>query len=452
MAGTQPARGTRDFLPDDIRRREYVVGVVRDVYERYGFEPLETPAFENIETLLGKYGEEGNKLIFKILRRGEHEGTGEADLALRYDLTVPLARVVAQYQSELPRFFKRYQIQPVWRADRPARGRFREFYQCDIDAIGSTSLVVESELLAAVTDVLRRLGFGHFTIRLNDRRVLTALLESFGIPAPRHADVLVGIDKLDKIGTDGVRQELVERGVEAEAVGACVAFFDAFPLRQDARSEAVAALTAQIGVEQGKWLTDLLALADTTSAGRHIVVDPSLARGLSYYTGAIMEIAVPDLAGSLGGGGRYDNLIGMFLGRDIPACGFSLGLERIIVVMTERDMFPARVSRGAVDVTVVYLGDEQRAEALALASELRVERLRVDIYPEAARKLEKPLKYASSRQVPVMAIVGSDEQARGEVTVRDLQTRQQESPTRAAAAARIAQIVRLAPVADAAIR
>lgn len=445
MPGTQPARGTRDFLPDDIRRREYVVGVIREVYEKYGFEPLETPAFENIETLLGKYGEEGNKLIFKILKRGEHEGTGEADLALRYDLTVPLARVVAQYQNELPRFFKRYQIQPVWRADRPARGRFREFYQCDIDAIGSSSLVIESELLAAVSDVLGRLGFENFTIRLNDRRVLTALLDSFGIPAANHGDVLVGIDKLDKVGTDGVRKELAERGVDEAAVSACVAFFETFPLRREARAEAVAALCARIGEEHARCLTDLLALAENTSAGRHIVVDPSLARGLSYYTGAIMEIAVPDLAGSLGGGGRYDNLIGMFLGRDIPACGFSLGLERIIVVMAERHMFPARVSRGAVDVTVVYLGDEQRVGALVLASELRAQQLRVDIYPEAARKMEKPLKYASSRQVPVMAILGGDEQARGEVTVRDLHTRQQESPTRAAAAARIAQIVRLAP-------
>src|SRR6188472_109315 len=178
---TQPARGTRDFLPEDVRRREYVTGIVRRVYERYGFEPLETPAFENIATLTGKYGDEGNKLIFKILRRGEHEGTGEADLALRYDLTVPLARVVAQYQNELPRFFKRYQVQPVWRADRPARGRFREFYQCDIDAIGSTSPLVEVEQLSAVSEVLQRLGFTDFTIQLNHRELLTALLGAAGI-------------------------------------------------------------------------------------------------------------------------------------------------------------------------------------------------------------------------------------------------------------------------------
>src|SRR2546429_4971981 len=185
-AKTQPARGMRDFLPADVRKREYVIGVIKSVYECYGFEPLETPAVENIETVMGKYGEEGNQLIFKILKRGEHEKTGEADLALRYDLTVPLARVVAQYQNELPKFFKRYQIQPVWRADRPARGRFREFYQCDVDAVGSTSLVVEAELLGAVSEVLTRLGFGDFRVRLNHRRLLTALLESAGVGAQMH--------------------------------------------------------------------------------------------------------------------------------------------------------------------------------------------------------------------------------------------------------------------------
>src|SRR5437588_7789322 len=203
-AKTQPARGMRDFLPADVRRREYVIGVVREVYERYGFEPLETPAVENIETLLGKYGEEGNQLIFKILKRGEHERTGEADLALRYDLTVPLARVVAEYGDKLPRFFKRYQIQPVWRADRPARGRFREFYQCDVDCIGTRSPVIEAELCAAASDALDALGFRDFIIRLNHRQVLAGLMDAAGIGADRHADALVAIDKLDKIGRAGV--------------------------------------------------------------------------------------------------------------------------------------------------------------------------------------------------------------------------------------------------------
>jgi histidyl-tRNA synthetase len=447
MTSTKPPSGTRDFLPDEIRRRAHVMRVVREVYESYGFEPLETPAFENIETLLGKYGEEGNKLIFKILRRGEHEASGDADLALRYDLTVPLARVVAQYQSELPRFFKRYQIQPVWRADRPARGRFREFYQCDIDAIGSTSPVVEAELIAAVSDVLKRLGFDDFVIRLNHRRALAALLDCSGIEASLHGDALIALDKLDKIGRDGVARELEARGVSPAAVAAAL---DSFAGTGD-RADVDAALARMRGIVSGHAagaqavdeLQMIAGLAGGTAARGRLQVDPSLARGLSYYTGAIMEIAVPDLAGSLGGGGRYDNLVGMFLGRDVPACGFSLGLERIIVVMGERGMFPAKVSRGAVDVMVTFLGEAQRADALKLASELRGERLRVEIYPEASRKLEKPLKYASSRSVPVLAILGEDEHARGEVAVRDLQTRQQESVSRASAAGLIANRVRL---------
>jgi histidyl-tRNA synthetase len=213
MARTEPARGMRDFLPDDVRRREYVIGIIKRVYERYGFEPLETPAVENIDTLMGKYGDEGNQLIFKILKRGEHEASGQADLALRYDLTVPLARVIAHHQSDLPRFFKRYQIQPVWRADRPARGRFREFYQCDVDALGSTSPAIEAELCAAVSDALTELGFTDFKIRLNHRQLLTSLLNGVGISELQHGTALVALDKLDKIGPDGVAHEFEQRGI-----------------------------------------------------------------------------------------------------------------------------------------------------------------------------------------------------------------------------------------------
>src|SRR5687767_11527009 len=211
MSRTEPARGMRDFLPEDVRRREFVIGIVKRVYERYGFEPLETPAVENIETLLGKYGDEGNKLIFKILKRGEHAASGEADLALRYDLTVPLARVVAEYQSKLPKIFKRYQIQPVWRADRPARGRFREFYQCDVDVTGSTSPVVEAELCAAACEAMQTLGFTDAVLRLNHRAVLTGVLDVAGVPADKHGDALVALDKLDKIGLDGVKKEYEAR-------------------------------------------------------------------------------------------------------------------------------------------------------------------------------------------------------------------------------------------------
>ena len=435
---TKPPSGTRDFLPADVRRREHVISVVRRVYERYGFEPLETPAFENIETLIGKYGDEGNKLIFKILKRGEHEASGEADLALRYDLTVPLARVVAQYQNELPKFFKRYQIQPVWRADRPARGRFREFYQCDIDSIGSTAAVAEVEQLSAVSEVLTTLGFRDFTIQLNHRELLSAMLEAADVPAPLHGEALVAIDKLDKIGRDGVLQELTGRGVEARSAAACLAALENVPAFEKlvAGNDRGAAATGRIG--------DILALAADTPAAAHVSFVPRLARGLSYYTGAIMEISVPDLAGSLGGGGRYDNLVGMFLGRDVPACGFSLGLERIIVVMTERGMFPESLAGGAVDVMVSLWNDDARKDALALAGELRRGGLRVDIYPEAD-KLGKQFKYASSRSVPFVTVVGDDERASGNVGVKDLRNGTQESVPRAMAAAYIATRVTANP-------
>jgi histidyl-tRNA synthetase len=419
MQSTKPPSGTRDFLPEDIRRREYVIGVVRGVYERYGYEPLETPAFENIETLLGKYGEEGNKLIFKILKRGEHEASGEADLALRYDLTVPLARVVAQYQNELPKFFKRYQIQPVWRADRPAKGRFREFFQCDIDSIGSTSPVVEVEQLAAVSEVLTTLGFGDFKIRLNHRQELPKLLAKyFGIDeAAKQGEALITLDKLDKIGAEGVADELEKRQLAS-------------------RATSLEGLRDAVGHPAPESLLRIMALCEGTPAARHVAFDPFLARGLSYYTGAIMEISVPDLAGSLGGGGRYDNLVGMFLGRDVPACGFSLGLERIIVVMTERGMFPASVAGGNADVMVTIWNDGAAGDALALARELRGGGLRVDVYPESD-KLGKQFKYASSRNVPFVTIVGDDEKANGTVGVKNMISGDQQTMPRADIAAYI---------------
>ena len=438
MSSTKPPAGTRDFLPDDVRRREHVIRIVREVYERYGFEPLETPAFENIETLLGKYGEEGNKLIFKILKRGEHEASGEADLALRYDLTVPLARVIAQYQNDLPRFFKRYQIQPVWRADRPARGRFREFYQCDIDAVGTTSTLVEVEILAAVSDVLRRLGFEDCVVRLNHRELLRALLSSAGVPPPLRDGALVAIDKLDKIGAPGVRAELVARGIGEGAADDCLRFFEPAVEIDGLRARLVADGEAR-GVQGLDQLREIAEMAGANGA-LPIRVDTSLARGLSYYTGAIMEITVPDLAGSLGGGGRYDNLVGMFLGRDVPACGFSLGLERLLVVMGERQMFPPDVTQGCVDVLVTVWSHETRGDALALAAALRRGGLRVDVYPEAD-KLGKQFKYASARDVPFVAIVGDDERARGEVAIKDLASGEQTTVARTDAAASIARRV-----------
>ena len=448
---TRPARGMRDFLPEDVRRRDYVIGVVEDVYQRYGFEPLETPALENIDTLTGKYGEEGAKLIFKVLRRGERESSGETDLALRYDLTVPLARVVAEHRGRLPKFFKRYQIQPVWRADRPARGRFREFYQCDVDAIGSTSPVVEAELCAAVSDVLQTLGFTDFVLRLNHRGLLRGMLERFGVPAALHDQALVAVDKLDKIGRDGVAAELAQRGIAADAADRVLdAYADAGAVngedvtarnrrRLDRARQHVAG--HDDGTAAVDTLTEIARLCHETSAGAHVTIDPSLARGLSYYTGAIMEVAVPDLAGSLGGGGRYDGLIGMFSGEHIPACGFSLGLERILVVMGERRMFPERVEASAADVMVTLFDREGVADALRLAAELRRIGLHVEVYPEID-KLGKQFKYAGSRAIRFVTVVGSDERAAGHVTVKDMHSGtqtvlpRQETPAWIALAAR----------------
>src|SRR5262245_17959328 len=429
---TEPARGMRDFLPEDVRRREFVIGVIKRVYERYGFEPLETPAAENLETLMGKYGEEGNQLIFKILKRGEHEASGEADLALRYDLTVPLARVIAHHQSKLPRLFKRYQIQPVWRADRPARGRFREFFQCDVDSLGSTSPLIEAELCAAVSDALAGLGFSDFTIRVNHRQLLTSVLTVSGIPEPLHATALVAVDKLDKIGPDGVKAEMESRGISGASASGLLALLREF---RDLGSDSPIPLDAA-GHEAQANLRQIAALARGTGAKDRIQFDPSLARGLSYYTGAIMEINVPDLAGSLGGGGRYDNLVGMFLGQGVPACGLSLGLERILVVMGERGMFPASLPTTPADVMVAVFDAKDAPHALSLGSTLRASGLRVIVYPDAD-KMGKQIKYADTQRIPYVAILGGDEISNGTVTVKDLANQTQTTYDQAAAGAAI---------------
>ncbi len=449
-AKTQPARGMRDFLPEDVRKRDYVIGVVKDVYERYGFEPLETPAAENIETLMGKYGEEGNQLIFKILKRGVHEGTGEADLALRYDLTVPLARVVAEYRDKLPKFFKRYQIQPVWRADRPARGRFREFYQCDVDVLGSQSMIVEAEICAAASEVLVKLGFNDFCVRLNHRKVLTGILGIAGVALDKHDAALIALDKLDKIGRHGVKKEFAAREIDELAGDQLLGFFSdlsslehaaeiaAEDNAQEAFNKAVLGRIVEfvkdneLGARGVDELQSIIEFADAMGIAQRIKIDPSLARGLSYYTGAIMEINVKDLAGSLGGGGRYDNLVGMFLGQEVPACGFSLGLERILVVMNERNMFPAWLDSSPADVMVTIWNKESVAESIKLAQELRAAGLRVDLYPEAD-KLGKQFKYASALGIPYVAVLGPDEIANGQIAIKDMRSGDQQLVTHSAA-------------------
>ncbi len=419
----------RDFLPADIRRREYVIGIIKEVYESYGFEPLETPAVENLETLTGKYGEEGNQLIFKILKRGEklEQSVAEkdlSDLALRYDLTVPLARVIANHTNDLPKFFKRYQIQPVWRADRPARGRYREFYQCDVDAIGSSSMIVEAELCEAVSEILERLGFDDFVIRVNHRTILYAMLETVEIEKEKQTDALVALDKLDKIGKDGVLKELVEHEINENAG---LKLLDLFAnLEMAGNSQSLSQLSEFIGENKiGKQglskLGEILGFANL----ENIKIDVSLARGLSYYTGAIFEINVPDFAGSLAGGGRYDRLIGMFGKEQIPACGFSIGLERILVVMEERGMFPKELNDSSADVLVTVWNEDSIGASLRLASELRRQKLRVLVYPEAD-KLGKQFKYASQINVPFVCVLGETELAENKVTLKNMRTGEQE--------------------------
>jgi histidyl-tRNA synthetase len=460
MASTNPARGMRDFLPADVRKREYVIDIIKEVYESYGFEPLETPAVENIETLMGKYGEEGNQLIFKILKRGEKlvesiesiesvESGGArgldgperldrlSDLALRYDLTVPLARVVANRKNDIPKFFKRYQIQPVWRADRPARGRFREFYQCDVDWIGSSSVVVEVELIKAASEILTRLGFKDFIVRINHREILTDILDTAGVQPELHGDALVAIDKLDKIGSEGVANELASRGVSESASKVLLDIFEQTQrIIGEGKDVNRTIVSNLINIVSNEVLTNIGKVLQY-APDAPIQIDPSLARGLSYYTGAIMEINVPDLAGSLGGGGRYDGLIGMFGKEQIPACGFSLGLERILVVMEEREMFPPEIAESApADVMVTIWSEETVSESLKLAAELRSGGVRVSVYPEAD-KFGKQIKYADAIGVPFVAILGENEMASGQVKLKNMTSGDEELISAAGVAGRI---------------
>lgn len=439
---TKPPSGMRDFLPEDVTRREHVIGAIRAVYGRYGFVPLETPTIENLSTLLGKYGDEGDQLLYRILHRRDglaralaEPGVSQATLAdegLRYDLTVPLARVVAQY--DLPKYFKRYQIQPVWRADRPGKGRFREFYQCDVDITGTTSLVAEAEVCAAVAEVLQALGFADFKIRVNHRQLLRGMMQAAGIDPKHEAAAMIAIDKLDKIGQGGVRDELGERGISSDAAnslmllvltgdGAVEGLFGGATGPKAGLQRVRKQITDPRGIAALDELELLFTLLDATPAGKHACLSLDLARGLGYYTGAIFEIAVPDLAGSLGGGGRYDELVGMFGKKQLPAVGFSLGLERILVVMEERKMFPA-LSAGP-DLVLCWMGVELPA-VLGVAHKLRAQGLKIEVFPEAA-KLGKQLQYADTPGVkaPGVAIVGEEEMKAGEVTIKHLKSGEQ---------------------------
>ncbi len=429
---TKPVSGTRDFLPLDVQRRNYVIRIVEGVYQRYGFEPLETPAMERLETLLGKYGEEGDKLIFRVMKRGEKlqrvlanqpSEDNLADAGLRYDLTVPLARVVAEHRNRLPRFFKRYQIQPVWRADRPAKGRYREFYQCDVDIVGSRSPLVEAEVLNAGAEIFHELGFdqpGDFAMRLNHRAILRGLMEVTGVPDALEGDALVAIDKLDKIGLEGVRKELAQRGVSPEAAEKLLGIMAEAPEEVEAclawLGEQLAG--SQVGSQAVEELAQVVRYAALGPVAPHLKVDPYLARGLSYYTGVIFEVEFPGLSGSGGGGGRYDDLIGMFSNQTIPACGFSLGLERVLLVMAERDMFPEKL-QGQPQVLVTQFDEASIPQSIALAHRLRRAGFQVDLYP-ALDRYGRQFKYADERGIRYALLLGPQEQEKGVVAVKDL--------------------------------
>ena len=454
---TTPASGMRDFLPEDVARRERVFNVIREVFESYGFEPLKTPSLERLSTLEGKYGEEGDKLMFKVMKRGEklvralqQEDPSESDLAdhaLRYDLTVPLARIYSEYRNEFARHFKRYQIQPVWRADRPQKGRFREFYQCDVDVVGSESMMVEAELAAAMSDALHRLGFEDFRIHTNHRQLLAALMQKSGIPEELREEALIAVDKLDKIGVEGVVDELEARGISEASINTLMPLLEqgqqstSPPFDNDATLER---LSDEIGGNEAGQLAvadlrRLMAFSEDGPASDHLFVDPYLARGLSYYTGTIFEIRSDDFSGSLAGGGRYDELIGMFSKESVPACGFSLGVERIFVLMEEREMFDEPTP--PADVLVSVWNEQFAAKSVDVARTLREAGLRVDVYPDHGDRFGKQFGYANDRDIPFVAILAPDELDAGVVSIKNMKSGQQQEIDRDAIGESLAKMV-----------
>jgi histidyl-tRNA synthetase len=409
-----PPSGTRDFLAAELEARERAFAVIRTVFARYGFESLQTPAFERLDVLLGKYGEDGDKLIFKILRRGEHEASGESDLALRYDMTVPLARVAAAYGSQLPTPYKRYVIGPVWRADRPGRGRFREFVQCDLDTLGTPSRLADAEVICAVHDALASLGVPGFRFLLNSRPVLAGLLEAFGVPPQLGPGVLISLDKLDKLSAAEVTAELTGRGLAevtaAELVTAMTAPDAADRIRVALkRSEAGAA-----GLEE---VDQVLSLAGTQLPPGAVEFTPRLVRGLSYYTGPIWEVVAAGVPGSISAGGRYDHLIEQLGGPDVPGTGGSLGIERILLLLPDGGG-ESRLRR--LDVAVTVMAEEFAGPAFGFAAAARAAGLRASVYLGTSRKLGRQLKWASDQGARWALIYGRSEQEAAAVTVRDM--------------------------------
>lgn len=426
-------KGTRDFSPQEMMRRNYIFDTIRGVFRTFGYAPLETPAMENLSTLLGKYGDEGDKLLFKILNSGEYAaGHSDEELrqaskisekGLRYDLTVPFARYVVQHQGELTLPFKRYQIQPVWRADRPQKGRYREFYQCDVDVIGSRSLLNEAELVDIVWRVFRSLGI-RVALKMNNRKILYGIAETIG-HANKMVDITVAIDKLEKIGLDAVKAELLERGLDAAAVERLQPILELSGTNEEKLnrlSEVIA--DSEVGAKGIAEMRTIFSYVERMGIGLTVELDLSLARGLNYYTGAIFEVKALDYTiGSICGGGRYDDLTGIFGMPDTSGVGISFGADRIYDVMTGLELFPEEVNF-TTHVLFANLGPEEEAASLRLLGSLRDAGVAAEIYPENA-KMKKQMEYANRRAVPFVAIVGSDELVREVATLKDMRSGEQ---------------------------
>ena len=426
-------KGTRDFSPAEMMRRQYIFDTVKRVFLTYGFAPLETPAMENLSTLLGKYGDEGDKLLFKILNSGDYaagltddevrQASKICEKGLRYDLTVPFARYVVQHQGELTFPFKRYQIQPVWRADRPQKGRYREFYQCDVDVIGTRSLLCEVELVEIVERVFKALGI-RVALKMNNRKILYGIAEAIG-HADKMMDITVAIDKLEKIGLENVKAELLERGLEQTAVDRLQPILelsgDNHQKLSQLREVLAASETGLKGIEE---METIFGHVERLGIDLQVELDLSLARGLNYYTGAIFEVKALDFAiGSICGGGRYDDLTGIFGLPNLSGVGISFGADRIYDVMTGLGLFPEEVNC-TTRVLFTNLGTAEQAAVLPLLRTLRGEGISAEIYPEAG-KMKKQMEYANRRAIPYVVIVGSQEIEAGAATVKDMRSGEQ---------------------------
>ena len=437
-------QGTRDFGPDVVRKRNYIMNTIKEVFECYGFQPMETPAMENLDTLMGKYGEEGDKLIFKILNNGLNDpkniekskagfekalaGKNDVNLterALRYDLTIPFARYVAMNHNQLSFPFKRYQIQPVWRADRPQKGRYREFYQCDADVVGSTALWNELELANIYHDVFTRLKMDGYELRINSRKILVALAESCG-GADKMTGITIAIDKLDKVGLDKVKEELSQRGLNAEQISRTEKYLSITGTSSEKLEKINQLLgnsaTGKEGIEELRYIAHSALL----SPGVNIIIDFTLARGLNYYTGIIFEAKAPAEVkmGSIGGGGRYDDLTGLFGVPDIPGVGISFGLDRIYDVLEELKLFPAAL-QVSTQVLFFNTGMEEANRAYSVMQQLRNKGIRCELFHEAV-KFEKQFKYAEKKDIPFVIIIGSKESAENTAVVKDLRKGEQQ--------------------------